>query len=73
VPVEANLWAIRGCLQSMLFTSPAFPPGAMRRAVMLCRHEIVRELANTDYGSREYSARDFEGHLWSFGSYDPWK
>jgi uncharacterized glyoxalase superfamily protein PhnB len=35
--------------------------------------EIVRDLANTDYGSREYSARDFEGHLWSFGSYDPWK
>lgn len=34
--------------------------------------EIVRELANTDYGSREYSARDPEGHLWSFGTYQPW-
>jgi uncharacterized glyoxalase superfamily protein PhnB len=35
--------------------------------------EIVRELQNTDYGSREYSVRDPEGHLWSFGTYDPWK
>ena len=34
--------------------------------------EIVRELADTEYGSREYSVRDPEGHLWSFGTYDPW-
>ena len=33
--------------------------------------EIVRELADTPYGSREYSARDPEGHLWSFGTYYP--
>jgi hypothetical protein len=24
-------------------------------------------------GAREYSARDCGGHLWSFGTYDPWK
>ena len=33
--------------------------------------EIVGELKNTDYGSREYSARDLEGHLWHFGTYLP--
>ncbi len=33
--------------------------------------EIVRDLEDTDYGSREYSARDLEGHLWSFGTYRP--
>jgi uncharacterized glyoxalase superfamily protein PhnB len=33
--------------------------------------EIVRPLADTEYGSREYSARDLEGHLWSFGTYRP--
>lgn len=33
--------------------------------------QIVRELADTDYGSREYAARDLEGHLWSFGTYRP--
>ena len=34
--------------------------------------EILRELADTEYGSREYLARDPEGHLWSFGTFDPW-
>jgi uncharacterized glyoxalase superfamily protein PhnB len=33
--------------------------------------EIVRGPENTDYGSREYTARDLEGHLWSFGTYRP--
>ena len=33
---------------------------------------IERPLADTPYGSREYSARDCEGHLWSFGTYDPY-
>ncbi len=33
--------------------------------------EIVMELEDTDYGSRGYSVRDLEGHLWSFGTYHP--
>lgn len=33
---------------------------------------IVRELEDTPYDSREYSARDIEGNLWSFGTYDPY-
>ena len=32
---------------------------------------IVRELADTPYGSREYAARDSEGNLWGFGTYYP--
>ncbi len=32
---------------------------------------IVRELTDTDYGSRDYSARDPEGYLWNFGTYQP--
>jgi len=32
---------------------------------------ITRELQDTDYGSREFSARDPEGNAWSFGTYDP--
>ncbi len=35
--------------------------------------EIIRELQNTDYGSREFALRDPEGHSWSVGTYDPWK
>jgi len=34
--------------------------------------EIVRELVTQDYGGREYTARDLEGHVWTFGTYDPW-
>jgi uncharacterized glyoxalase superfamily protein PhnB len=33
--------------------------------------EIVMELTDTDYGSRDYSARDPEGNMWSFGTYLP--
>ncbi len=33
--------------------------------------EIIMELEDTEYGSREYMARDLEGHLWSFGTYAP--
>lgn len=30
---------------------------------------IVRELADQDYGNREFSIADPEGNLWSFGPY----
>jgi uncharacterized glyoxalase superfamily protein PhnB len=33
--------------------------------------EIVNELHDTDYGSRDYAARDPEGNLWNFGTYRP--
>lgn len=33
--------------------------------------EIVEELHDQDYGSRDYSARDPEGNLWNFGTYQP--
>jgi PhnB protein len=33
--------------------------------------EIVMELQDQDYGSREYTATDPEGNLWSFGTYQP--
>jgi uncharacterized glyoxalase superfamily protein PhnB len=34
--------------------------------------EIVTEIKDEDYGGRDYSCRDPEGHVWNFGSYDPW-
>ena len=33
---------------------------------------VVRPLQNTDYGSREFTVKDPEGHSWSVGTYDPW-
>ena len=34
---------------------------------------IMAPPADQDYGGRLYVCRDLEGHLWSFGSYDPRK
>ncbi|HBK45012.1 MAG TPA: glyoxalase [Xanthomonadaceae bacterium] len=34
---------------------------------------IVMDIADQDYGGRGYACRDLEGHLWWFGSYDPWQ
>jgi uncharacterized glyoxalase superfamily protein PhnB len=33
--------------------------------------EIVSPLRDQDYGSRDFTARDPEGNLWSFGTYRP--
>lgn len=33
---------------------------------------IAIEIKDEDYGGRGFSCYDLEGHLWSFGSYDPW-
>ena len=33
--------------------------------------EIVMAPFDSDYGARNYGARDLEGHLWSFGTYQP--
>ncbi|MBT2766417.1 VOC family protein [Stenotrophomonas sp. ISL-67] len=35
--------------------------------------ELVIDIADQDYGGRGYACRDLEGHLWWFGSYDPWR
>jgi len=34
--------------------------------------EIVLDIKTQDYGGRDYTARDPEGHVWTFGTYDPW-
>lgn len=33
--------------------------------------EVLRELADTDYGSQEFMVRDPEGNIWSVGTYRP--
>ena len=33
--------------------------------------EITRDLYDTEYGSREYNAKDPEGNSWYFGTYQP--
>jgi uncharacterized glyoxalase superfamily protein PhnB len=33
---------------------------------------IAIDIRDEDYGGRGFSCHDPEGHLWNFGSYDPW-
>jgi uncharacterized glyoxalase superfamily protein PhnB len=47
-------------------------PDAHRAVAGEAGADIVRELEDMEYGSREYSVRDPEGNLWSFGTYDPY-
>lgn len=35
--------------------------------------EIVLDIDGGDGKGRGYSCRDLEGHVWSFGTYDPWR
>lgn len=34
--------------------------------------KMIIDIKDEDYGGRGYSCQDPEGHLWNFGSYDPW-
>ena len=34
--------------------------------------EIIIDIKDQDYGGRVYTCRDPEGHIWNFGSYNPW-
>ena len=46
-------------------------PDALFERVQAAGAEILRGISDTDYGSREFSVRDPEGHVWHFGSYHP--
>jgi len=46
-------------------------PDAHHEHAVAAGAEVVMALVDQDYGSREYAARDPEGNLWSFGTYDP--
>ena len=34
--------------------------------------EIVLDIKDEDYGGTGYTCMDIEGHLWNFGTYNPW-
>lgn len=35
--------------------------------------KIAIEVRDEDYGGRGFSCYDLEGHLWNFGTYNPWE
>ena len=46
---------------------------AHHRRAVAAGAEVTMAPRDEDYGGRFYSCRDPEGHLWNFGTYDPWK
>jgi uncharacterized glyoxalase superfamily protein PhnB len=44
-------------------------PDALYERAKAAGAEIILELYDTDYGSRDFAARDPEGNRWSFGTY----
>jgi uncharacterized glyoxalase superfamily protein PhnB len=44
-------------------------PDALCARASAAGAEITMALRDTDYGSRDFAARDPEGNLWSFGTY----
>jgi len=47
-------------------------PAAHHARAVAAGAEIVMALEPKDYGGSGYSCRDLEGHVWSFGDYDPY-
>ena len=47
-------------------------PDALYARAKAAGARIAIEIKDEDYGGRGFTCYDAEGHLWSFGSYDPW-
>lgn len=63
--------ATAGGVTQSIFAITADPDELHRRAVA-AGLEIVLPLRDESYGSREFTLRDPEGHVWTFGTFDPW-
>jgi uncharacterized glyoxalase superfamily protein PhnB len=46
-------------------------PDALHDRAKAAGAEIVMGLRDQDYGSREFTARDLDGNIWTFGTYNP--
>lgn len=47
-------------------------PDALYARAKAASARIIVEIKDEDYGGQGFSCYDLEGHLWNFGSYDPW-
>lgn len=48
-------------------------PDEIYRRAKAAGARILIDIKNEDYGSRGFTCADIEGHIWTFGTYDPWK
>ncbi len=47
-------------------------PDELYRRAKAAGVRMIIDLREESYGSRGFTCRDLEGHVWSFGTYDPW-
>jgi uncharacterized glyoxalase superfamily protein PhnB len=59
-----------GGLSGSVYAYAADPDALCARA-KAAGARIARELADTEYGSREFSVYDCDGQYWTFGTYRP--
>lgn len=71
-PADANHFQANGAQPPVTIYAVVADPDAHYEQSKAAGAEIIRELADQPYGSREYGARDVEGNAWSFGTYDPY-
>ncbi len=45
---------------------------AVYRRAKAAGAKIELDIKDEDYGGRGFTCRDLEGHVWTFGTYDPW-
>lgn len=64
---EDDVWAVEpGSLGAYVVCDD---PDALHERATGAGATILKELHDTDYGSRDFIARDPEGNRWSFGTY----
>lgn len=64
---ETDPWPLRpGSFGAYVVTAD---PDSLYARAKAAGAEITSELRETDYGSRDFAARDPEGNRWSFGTY----
>jgi uncharacterized glyoxalase superfamily protein PhnB len=61
-----------GGRQTQTISVIASKPDEIYRNAKAAGAEIVLDIEDKPYGGRGFTCRDLEGHVWSFGSYDPW-
>lgn len=60
-----------GRATAMIYIRVSDPDAVHARAVAAGAH-ILLPVADQSFGGRAFMCRDPEGHVWQFGSYDPW-
>ncbi|MNE37047.1 Glyoxalase-like domain protein [compost metagenome] len=61
---------VGGCTQSIYMV--VADAAALYRQALAGGAQIVIDIKDEDYGGQGFTCRDLEGHVWSFGTYDPW-